>query len=178
MPLEKLRQVINAIHPLGNAEWDDFSQIWKPFSARRKITLTAPGETENYLYFVLEGVQRVYYLDEQGREATLVFSYAPSFGGVVDSFMLQQKSGYYYETLTTLCFSPCRVWRSAGSYAAASGGRNNDSPRTGRGAIRSTGTACGIAMLLVCRKIQKAAHPKSAYFAGSSAQIPRQLHRR
>ena len=104
MPLEKLRQVINAIHPLGNAEWDDFSQIWKPFSARRKITLTAPGETENYLYFVLEGVQRVYYLDEQGREATLVFSYAPSFGGVVDSFMLQQKSGYYYETLTPCVF--------------------------------------------------------------------------
>jgi hypothetical protein len=31
------------------------------------------------LYFVIEGVQRVYYFDDQSREATLVFTYAPSF---------------------------------------------------------------------------------------------------
>jgi CRP-like cAMP-binding protein len=104
MPLSRLHQAVNAIHALSVSEWDDFSAIWKPFSAKRKMTLTAAGETENFLYFVEEGVQRVYYLDEQGREATLVFSYTPSFGGVVDSFMLQKKSRYYYETLTPSVF--------------------------------------------------------------------------
>jgi CRP-like cAMP-binding protein len=48
----------------------------------------------------LEGVQRAYYVGEDGREATLVFTYAPSFGGVADSFLLQQPSRYWYETLT------------------------------------------------------------------------------
>jgi hypothetical protein len=49
---------------------------------------------------VAEGVQRVYYFDDQQREATLVFMYPPSFGGVIDSLLLQKPSRYYFETLT------------------------------------------------------------------------------
>jgi CRP-like cAMP-binding protein len=56
------------------------------------------------LYFVVEGVQRVYYFDDQDREATLVFTYAPSFGGVLDALLLQQPSRYFYETLTPSSF--------------------------------------------------------------------------
>jgi CRP-like cAMP-binding protein len=33
-----------------------------------------------------------------------VFTYAPSFGGVLDAFLLQQPSRYYYETLTPSVF--------------------------------------------------------------------------
>jgi CRP-like cAMP-binding protein len=102
--LRHLRQLVEAIHTLPDQEWAEFSSIWRPYSAKRKIVVTTAGQQENYLYFVLEGVQRVYYLDDQQREATLVFSYAPSFGGVVDSFMLQQPSRYYYETLTSSSF--------------------------------------------------------------------------
>lgn len=103
-PLDQLKTLIQAIHPLADTDWEDLELIWQPFSARRKVQLTLASEKEDYLYFVAEGVQRVYYLDEQGREATLVFSYAPSFGGVVDSFMLQEPSRYYYETLTPSVF--------------------------------------------------------------------------
>ncbi len=39
-------------------------------------------------------------MDEQDREATLIFTYAPSFGGVLDALMLQHPSRYFYETLT------------------------------------------------------------------------------
>lgn len=104
MPLHQLRQLVEAIHPIPQSDWADFSGIWQPFTAKRKTMITAAGSTENYLYFVAEGVQRVYYFDEQNREATLVFSYAPSFGGVVDSLMLQRPSRYYYETLTPSVF--------------------------------------------------------------------------
>lgn len=104
MPLHQLEQLIQAIHPISPADWSEFAGIWHPFLARRKEVITATGETENFLYFVVEGVQRVYYLDEMDREATLVFSYAPSFAGVVDSLMLQQPSRYYFETLTPSVF--------------------------------------------------------------------------
>ncbi|WP_310588391.1 Crp/Fnr family transcriptional regulator [Dyadobacter sp. CY326] len=77
-----------------------FAAIWKPYSAGRKEVITAAGAAEGYLYFVIKGIQRVYYFDDQGREATLVFMYPPSFGGVVDSLLLGQPSRYYYETLT------------------------------------------------------------------------------
>ncbi|MBO0932521.1 Crp/Fnr family transcriptional regulator [Fibrella aquatilis] len=104
MPTHQLKQLVDALHPLPNLAWDDFVRIWQPFSAKRKTLLTVAGEREHYLYFVAEGVQRVYYLDEQGREATLVFTYAPSFGGVVDALMLQQPARYFYETLTPSVF--------------------------------------------------------------------------
>ncbi|WP_245842872.1 Crp/Fnr family transcriptional regulator [Pontibacter ummariensis] len=102
--LQKLKQLVSAIRPLPEADWEAFSAAWIPHQAKRKETLTAAGEKENYLYFVAEGVQRVYYFDDQDREATLVFTYAPSFGGVLDAFMLQQPARYYYETLTPSVF--------------------------------------------------------------------------
>jgi CRP-like cAMP-binding protein len=103
----QLKQVAFAIQPLSEREWTAFSSIWSECSAKRKEQLTIAGEKEKYLYFVMEGIQRVYYFDEKNREATLVFTYAPSFGGVLDALMLQQPSKYYYETLTPSQFLRC-----------------------------------------------------------------------
>ena len=102
--LATLKTVIDSTSPLTNDSWEAFSGIWRPFSAKRKEILTVANERERYLYFVLEGVQRVYYFDDQSREATLVFTYAPSFGGVLDALMLASPSKYYYETLTPSVF--------------------------------------------------------------------------
>lgn len=99
-PIEELHKFISPIHPLREEEWNDFASIWQPYSAKRKTVLTAAGETEKYLYFVTEGVQRAFYMDEDGKESTIVFMYPYSFSGVADSFLLQQPSRYYLETLT------------------------------------------------------------------------------
>ncbi|HET7899234.1 MAG TPA: cyclic nucleotide-binding domain-containing protein [Flavisolibacter sp.] len=101
---EMLRSAVTAVQPFTEGEWEAFSLPWKTISVGRKQTVTIAGEKERYLYFVLEGVQRVFYLDDEGREATLVFTYAPSFGGVIDSLLLQQPSKYYYETLSASRF--------------------------------------------------------------------------
>ncbi|MFT3705909.1 MAG: Crp/Fnr family transcriptional regulator [Agriterribacter sp.] len=99
-----IRKLTDAVHPLNESDWEAFQEIWIPLTAKRKEWLTRAGEKEKYLYFVVEGVQRVVYFDEQEREATLVFTYAPSFGGVLDSLMMQQPSRYFYETLTPSSF--------------------------------------------------------------------------
>ncbi len=98
--LGHLHTLIHVIAPLPDAVWQDFAAVWQPFDARRKTILTAAGETEKYLYFVVEGVQRAYALREDGKESTLVFTYPYSFSGVADSFLLQQPSRYFFETLT------------------------------------------------------------------------------
>lgn len=102
--LLRIKEIIRHIHPLPEPAWQAFSAIWMPFSAKRKELVTKAGEKEKYLYVVLEGVQRVVYFDDQNREATLVFTYPPSFGGVLDSFLTQSSSRYYYETLTPSSF--------------------------------------------------------------------------
>lgn len=61
--------------------------------------MTRIGETEKYLYLVMDGVQRAFYEDGD-KEATLVFSYTPSFSGVIDSFFIQQPSRFHLETIT------------------------------------------------------------------------------
>lgn len=98
--LAQLKSIVYKVHPLQEEEWNKFASIWEPFSATRKTILTAAGETEKHLYFVTEGVQRAFYLKDDDKDATLVFSYAPSFSGVLDSFLLQEPSKYFLETLT------------------------------------------------------------------------------
>lgn len=102
--LSHLRTTVRQILPLEGEAWDDFAAIWSPFGAKRKVILTAEGDTEKYVYFVLEGVQRAYAVSDDGRESTLVFTYPYSFSGVADSFLLQQPSRYFFETLTPGAF--------------------------------------------------------------------------
>lgn len=90
---------------VSRAEAEAMLPAWQPLSLPRKSIITAAGEPEPYLYFVLEGVQRAFYLGERERqEATLLFSYPPSFSGVADAFLTQTPSAYFLETLTASRF--------------------------------------------------------------------------
>lgn len=99
-PIQELRKFCDTIHRLEEDEWHDFASVWQPFTAKRKTILTTANEKERYLYFVTEGIQRAYYADDEGKEATIVFTYPFSFSGVADSFLTQTPSKYFFETLT------------------------------------------------------------------------------
>jgi len=103
-PLEQLRNFISAVRELSDAEWEIFGGIWQPFECKRKTVLTAAGETERHLYFVLEGLQRAFYVGDDQKEATIVFTYPFSFSGVADSFLTQTDSKFFFETLTASKF--------------------------------------------------------------------------
>lgn len=98
--LLQLKKYLFSIHTLSDEEWESFAAIWQTVSYKRKTVLTAAGETERYLYFVLEGVQRAFYVDASN-EATIVFTYPYSFSGIADSFLTQTPSKYFLETLTS-----------------------------------------------------------------------------
>lgn len=101
---DELKRITQAIHPLPEDALLAFTGIFQPYDAGRKEVITMAGQKERYLYFVTAGVQRIYETDEAGREATILFTYAYSFGGVLDSFLLQQPSRYHYEALTASSF--------------------------------------------------------------------------
>lgn len=98
--LEVLKQQVFQVQALEPDAWEELAGAWTELTVKRKQLLTRAGETERYLYLVLEGVQRAYFLHDN-KEATLVFSYAPSFSGVIDSFFTQKPSLFYLETLTS-----------------------------------------------------------------------------
>ena len=104
MDQDQLKSFLSAIYPLTPAELDAVTADWQVLACKRKTLLTAASETERYMYFVLEGVQRAFYLGEDNREATIVFTYPPSFSGVADSFLTQTPSRFYLETLTASRF--------------------------------------------------------------------------
>ncbi len=94
-----LQQEIEKVHKLDAPAWGDLVACWTEVEYKRKQLITRAGETEKYLYFVTEGVQRAFF-EHNGKDATLVFSYAPSFSGILDSFFNQQPSKFSLETLT------------------------------------------------------------------------------
>lgn len=98
------KQTVDGIYSLSEEDFDAFFELFKPFSAKRKEILTYSGTVEKNLYFIIEGLQRMYYSDENGREATILFSYSGNFGGVLDSMMSQRASKFYYEALSPSVF--------------------------------------------------------------------------
>lgn len=104
METSALKAFLQNIYPLSDAELEGICADWQLIECKRKTILTAAGEKERYMYFVLEGLQRAFYLGEGNLEATIVFTYPPSFSGVADSFLTQTPSRYYLETLTASRF--------------------------------------------------------------------------
>lgn len=82
---------------------DEYIRHWKPYSAPKKNIMTAPGETERYMYFVLDGIQKSYYLNED-KQHVIAFTYAPSLSGIPESFLTQTPSKYFLETITPSSF--------------------------------------------------------------------------
>lgn len=97
---KELAEFVKTICPLNDEALIAFCSGWQDVTLKRKTVMTVCGETERYLYFVLEGIQRAFYLGDDGREATIVFTYPPSFSGVADSFLTQTPSLYFLETIT------------------------------------------------------------------------------
>jgi CRP-like cAMP-binding protein len=104
MDIDLLTTFISKLHSLQEAELRALTANWQPLTVKRKTILTAAGETERYLYFVTEGVQRAFYVRDDYKEATIVFSYPPSFSGIADSFLTQTPSLYFLETITASRF--------------------------------------------------------------------------
>lgn len=95
-----LSQFLQQVYPLTTEENAALCEGWQTVTVKRKTVLTVAGETERWLYFVVEGIQRAFFCGEDGKEATIIFTYAPSFSGVADSLLTQTPSLYFLETIT------------------------------------------------------------------------------
>lgn len=93
---------LKAFFPQVNFEGLDepwFRSLWIEKTFNQYDIITEAGSIEHYFYFVLEGVQALYILNEKGEKVVLGFSYTGSPSGVFDSFISQTASSTFLEAL-------------------------------------------------------------------------------
>lgn len=77
----------------------DYTNAWQEVTVPKKTLLTKEGQTQKELLFVVEGIQKSYYLND-GKEHVIAFTYAPSFSGIPESFFTQSPSNYHLKTIS------------------------------------------------------------------------------
>ncbi|MEP0365698.1 MAG: cyclic nucleotide-binding domain-containing protein [Cyclobacteriaceae bacterium] len=98
-----MKNFFNKIHSIDQEILEEYLSQWMEYNAPKKTIMTAPGETERYMYFVLDGIQKSYYLNED-KQHVIAFTYPPSFSGIPESFLTQTPSKYFLETITESSF--------------------------------------------------------------------------
>jgi CRP-like cAMP-binding protein len=98
-----MKKYLSTFYNISEEILEEYIAHLSEFSVPRKSVITECGRTERYLYFVKDGIQKSYYLNE-GKQHVMFFAYAPSFSGIVEYFLTQTPSKYYLEAITDSSF--------------------------------------------------------------------------
>lgn len=71
-----LKETLDKVLKLSDQEFELFASIWEKVEIPKKTMITQIEQQEEYLYFILSGLQRVFYFDQYDREATIVLPIA------------------------------------------------------------------------------------------------------
>ncbi len=96
---QDLKRFLTSQYQVAPEILDEYTAHWLPHIAPKKTILSEPGRTENYLYYLKDGIQKSYFLHD-GKAHVMFFAYAPSFSGIVESFLTQTPSSYCLEAVT------------------------------------------------------------------------------
>lgn len=94
----QLRDSFIGVH-FDEALEQSFYSYWREITFSKNEWITEAGYTEPYFYYVLEGVQAIYFIDRRGEKVVLGFSYAGDYSGAYESFLHQQPSDLFVEAL-------------------------------------------------------------------------------
>lgn len=99
--LESVRNYLNQISELTDADWDFFSSKLIRREIPKKTIFLPVGTTENHISFIVSGIVRLYIpKSEPAKEITFGFSFKEQFISAYDSFLTRRPSLYELQTLT------------------------------------------------------------------------------
>ncbi len=94
-----MKNFLTQIHEVDDKVLEEYLFCWTEYTVPKNTIMTSVGETERYMYFVIDGIQKSYYLNKN-KEHIIAFTYSPSFSGIPESFFNQSPSKYYLTTIT------------------------------------------------------------------------------
>lgn len=97
--LGRLRTALSSWAELPDPAWAELAAFFREKEVREGAWLLRPGDTDYDLIFVVEGLLRIYYLDEEGREANKAFPAENDFAGPLATALLDLPSRYGIQAL-------------------------------------------------------------------------------
>jgi CRP-like cAMP-binding protein len=94
-----MKKFLSTIHEVDDRILEEYLSCWTEYSVPKNTIMTWEGDTERYMYFVVEGIQKSYY-SNKNKEHIIAFTYFPSLSGIPESFLNQSPSNYYLKTIT------------------------------------------------------------------------------
>jgi len=96
-----IRAFIESVVPISQLDWDEFEKrlFYKSFSKNELISRA--GEVENYIYFMYEGVSRIFQ-QKNGMEYTLRFNFPISVFNSYASFITRTSSLINVEAVSSI----------------------------------------------------------------------------
>lgn len=99
--LEVVRNYLNQISELTDADWNFFSSKLTRCEVPKKTIFLPVGAIENHISFVVSGMIRLYIpKSDPTKEITFGFSFKEQFISAYDSFLTRRPSLYELQTLT------------------------------------------------------------------------------
>jgi CRP-like cAMP-binding protein len=95
---EHLKRSLRRIHPIPDPLMEDFLDLWELHTAVKKERVTEIDRIERYLYYIIEGSQKAYFIND-GKEFIVAFSYPYAFTCIPESFLTQKPSKYCWQCI-------------------------------------------------------------------------------
>lgn len=97
--IDNIRQLIVSYIELSDQEWEHCSTMFNVDQLQKKEILLEQGAICRNIYFVLNGLLRIYFVDQNGVEKTFHFSTEKTFATDYESFLKSIPSNFSIQAL-------------------------------------------------------------------------------
>lgn len=103
---EKLLQYIGSGHHFSQKEIEMVKEYFEPVSFSKNTVIEAAGKVPDYLYYIVSGYLRLFYMDQNGNEVTTHINCPPGFFTSYSHFINRTVSEHNVE-----CITACELLR-------------------------------------------------------------------
>ena len=97
--LENIKKVISNYIEISDEEWISYSSKFRVKEIEKKEIILSQGEICRDVFFVVDGLLRVFFVDNDGEEKTFHFSFENTFSADYESFLKKIPSNYTIQAL-------------------------------------------------------------------------------
>ena len=97
--LENIKKVISNYIEISDEEWKSYSSKLCVKEIQKKEIILKQGEICRDVFFVVDGLLRVFFVDNEGEEKTFHFSFENTFSADYESFLKKIPSNYSIQAL-------------------------------------------------------------------------------